>query len=64
MNSRLEQFRKLWVGRKFKCLETGEEFIIPDDVRECDFFKVGNGYVDVGRLNFYCRFGGQITEVK
>lgn len=64
MNSKLEQFRKQWVGRKFKCLETGEEFTIPDDVRECDFFKVGNGFIDVGRLDAYSRRGGDIVEVK
>ena len=64
MNSKLEQFRKIWAGRVFRCLETGEEFTIPEDVRETDFFTVGNGFVDVGRLGFYCRFGGKIVEVK
>lgn len=64
MKSKIEQFRDQWAGRKFKCLESGEEFVIPDDVRECDFFTIGQGFVDVGRLGAYCRFGGKIVEIK
>ena len=61
--TRLEEFRKVWVGRTFKCTDTGETFTIPDDVYECDFFKIGNGYLDVGRYDYYCRWIGDIVEV-
>ena len=59
------KFKKQWVGRKFKCVSTGEEFTIPFEVRECDFFKVGDGFIDVGRLNCYCRMSGvvEVTDV-
>lgn len=59
----LYEFRCQWVGCTFQCQDTGETFTIPADVREKDFFSVGNGYVDVGVLNRYCRFGGSIKEV-
>ena len=52
------EFKCNWVGRTFRCTKTGEEFTIPYNVKECDFFRVGEGYVDVGRLNFYSRFSG------
>jgi len=56
------KFKKQWVGRKFKCVSTGEMFTIPFEVRERDFFKVGDGFVDVGRLDAYCRMAG-VVEV-
>lgn len=61
---RLYEFRCQWVGRKFQCGKTGEIFTIPEDVMERDFFRVGDGWVDVGRLNFYSRFSGvrEITK--
>lgn len=58
------RFRKQWYNRKFKCLETEEEFVIPIDVRECDYFEVGNGGVDVGREGAYSRLIGNIVEVE
>lgn len=61
--SKLEEFRKQWTGRTFKCMDTGTTFTIPDDVRECDFFKIGNGFLDVGRYKAYSRYGGNVTEV-
>ena len=59
----MNEFQKIWAGRKYRCNTTGVEFTIPDNVRETDFFKVGDGYIDVGRLGFYCRFSN-VTEVK
>lgn len=56
-------FKKHWVGRKYRCNKTGEEFTIPFDIYERDFFHVGEGFIDLGRLNCYSRFGG-VTEVK
>lgn len=60
---KLYEFRCQWVGKKYKCNKTGVEVSIPEDVRERDFISVGEGYVDVGRLNAYARFSG-VTEIK
>jgi len=61
----LYKFRTQWVGRKFKCLDTGEVFEIPEDVRERDLYTFGNKcFVDVGRLGAYSRFGGKIMELE
>ena len=57
-------FKRPWVGRTFRCKVTEEEFTIPDAVKECDFFRIGDGYVDVGRLNFYSRSAGVEEVVK
>lgn len=55
-------FKKQWVGRTFGCLETGEVFTVPYDVEETDFFSIGKGFLDVGRLNSYHRWSG-IQEI-
>ncbi len=57
------RFKKQWVGRVFKCVKTGEQFTIPSDVKERDFYKVGEGFIDVGRMSAYSRFSG-VIEVK
>lgn len=57
-------FQKRWVGRKFKCIETGEILIIPDNVYQTQFFSFGNCFVDVGREGCYSRFGGNFEEVE
>lgn len=62
--SRQARFAREWAGRKFRCLETNVTFTVPEDVRETDFFKIGNGFVDVGRLGFYSRFGGNLVEIE
>lgn len=59
----LYEFRCRRAGKKYRCQETGEEFTIPDDVKPCDFFSFGKCFVDVGRLNSYCRMGGPIMSV-
>ena len=56
------EFKQAWVGRKFKCKSTGEIFTIPEDVKECDFFQIGEGFLDTGRLAVYCRLMG-VEEV-
>lgn len=58
------EFKCGWVGRVFQCNETGEKVTIPFGVKECNYFKVGNGAVDVGRLNAYCRIIGNVIEIK
>lgn len=60
---RLYEFRCQWVGKKYRCQETGEEFTIPDDVKPCDFFSFGQCAVDVGRLNSYSRMCGPIIDL-
>ena len=60
---KLYEWRCDWIARRFKCLETGQVFEIPDDVYYNQFFKVGNGFVDVGDA-YYFRIGGNIEEVK
>jgi len=58
----LYKFRSLWCGRVFKCEETGEELRIPENVKERDLFHIGKGFIDVGVLDGYCRYGG-VREV-
>lgn len=50
------EFKCQWVGKTFVCVNTGEQFTIPYDVQERDFFSFGEAFVDVGRLNCYSRF--------
>lgn len=51
----LYKFRSQWIGRRFQCKTTGETFTIPEDVKERDFFRVGQGFVDCGVLDGYSR---------
>lgn len=57
------EFKCQWAGRTFRCADTGVEFTIPYDVQETDYFQIGNGAIDVGRLNFYSRVVGNIIEI-
>ena len=57
------EFKQLWAGKKYKCTKTGEVFTIPNDVKECDFFQIGEGFLDTGRLAVYCRLMG-VEEVE
>lgn len=50
-----------WIGRTFRCTQTGETFKIPLTVRPKRFYSVGRGYVDVGD-GYYCRMSG-VEEV-
>lgn len=51
----LYKFRCQWVGRKFKCLTTGETLEIPDNVYPKDYLSFGEAGVDVGVLGGYYR---------
>ena len=55
-------FKKHWVGTTWECVKTGEQFTIPYEVEECDFYQIGEGFVDVGRYDFYHRVSG-VKEV-
>lgn len=58
----LEEFRKWWVGRTFRCKTTGVKFTIPDDVRPKVFYSFGESYIDVGD-GYYSRVGGYVEEI-
>ncbi len=57
------RFKCSWVGRKFKCIKTGEELIIPETVTYGSFFEFGECFLDVGD-GHYCRGAGDIEEIK
>ena len=59
----LYKFRCSWVGRKFKCVKTGEVLTIPDTITYGSFFEFGESFIDVGD-GYYSRFGGEIEEIK
>jgi hypothetical protein len=53
------EFKCQWVGKKYRCTNTGEEFTIPYEVKERDCYFFGDGaMIDVGRLHCYARFSG------
>lgn len=58
------EFKCQWANRTFRCKDTGVEFTIPECVEEGAFFIIGQGFLDVGRLNDYSRRGGNLEEVK
>ena len=54
-----------WGERIFKCKDTGEEVLIFGDmIYEGSFIAVGNGAIDLGRVNSYHRMVGNIEEIK
>ena len=54
-----------WGGRIFKCKDTGEEVLIVGDmIYEGSFIPVGNGAIDLGRVNSYHRIIGNVEEIK
>ena len=54
-----------WGERIFKCKDTGEEVLIVGDmIYEGSFIPVGNGAIDLGRVNSYHRIVGNIEEIK
>ena len=55
-------FRSEWAGRVFECKDTGVVFTIPSNVSRGDFFKIGNGFLDVGD-GYYSRKGGNVVEI-
>ena len=59
----LYKFRCHWVGRKFRCLTTGEELVIPDKVFPKDYLSFGEAGVDLGVLDGYYRMNN-CEEIK
>lgn len=59
----IEDFRKFWVGRQFRCCTTGVILTIPDNVRPKEFFQFGDSYIDVGD-DYYFRAGGKFEEIE
>lgn len=57
------KFKCQWAGRKFRCNITGVEFTVPNSVEERDYFSFGESAIDVGRLDSYCRFIGDVVEI-
>lgn len=57
------QWKSSWIGRKFKCKETGETLIISENVNYKDYYVFGRCFIDVGD-GCYSRFGGEIKEIK
>lgn len=53
-------FKKQWAFTTWECQKTGERFTIPYDVEEIDYFKIGEGWIDVGRYNLYSRMSGVV----
>lgn len=53
-----------WIGRKFKCLDTGVVVTLTEDVVfPRAFIGIGNGAIDLGD-GFYSRRLGRIVEVE
>ena len=47
----------VWASTKWRCNITGEVLIIPEDVKEKQFFTFGDSFIDVGD-GYYSRMGG------
>lgn len=59
----LYKFRCHWVGRRFKCLTTGEELEVPDKAFPKDYLSFGEAGVDLGVLDGYYRLNN-CEEIK
>lgn len=57
------RFRKQWAGRIFMCPKTGEQLVVPNDVREGQYFVIGDQFLDVGRLDAYHRRSPALVEI-
>lgn len=56
--------KSAWIGRTFRCNDTGVEVTLTEDVvRARAFIGVGDGAIDLGD-GFYSRRVGNISEVK
>lgn len=51
----------MWAGSTYMCKNTQKVLVIPDKVKETDFFRFGDCYIDVGRRGFYSRFSGDMV---
>lgn len=53
-----------WVGRKFKCKDTGMTAVITqEEAQEHNLVGVGKGFIDLGVVNGYHRIVGNIEEL-
>lgn len=60
----MEIDKSKWIGRKFKCIETGEILeLTEENVFPRKFIGFGNCFIDLGD-GYYARFGGKIEEIK
>lgn len=59
----MDSFQQIWAGRKFKCTETGEVLVIPDNVYQTQFFSFGKCFIDVDREGCYSRACGNFEEL-
>lgn len=53
-----------WYGRTFKCVGTGNQITLGKDIQERQYISFGNCAVDLGVLNGYSRFIGNMEEIK
>jgi hypothetical protein len=61
--SRLQEFKDKWIGRKYRCNDTGIVVELTDDiVFPRAFIGVGNGAIDLGD-GYYSRRIGNVEEV-
>lgn len=61
---RYKEFVGKWIGRTFRCTETGVELTLTQDIiQRRAFIGIGNGAIDLGD-GFYSRSVGPIEEVK
>lgn len=52
-----------WVGRTFKCLDTGETITLGKDIYPKQLISFGKCAIDLGVLNGYSRKIGNIQEI-
>jgi hypothetical protein len=58
------KFKLAWVGRTFKCVDTGTLVTLRSvDVYERSLVSVGHGAIDLGRFEAYHRVIGNVVEV-
>ncbi len=60
---KLKEFKSRWLGRSFRCLETGQVVTLTSDlIHPRALIPIGNGAIDLGD-GFYSRKVGKIEEV-
>ena len=58
------RFQLQWCGRTFQCEGTGERLTLTKDmIHERAFIRIGECYLDLGRLDAYSRRVGNLSEV-
>lgn len=59
-----KHFLLQWVGKKYRCNDTGVVVTISEDINERDTIAVGKGMLDLGVAGGYYRQIGNIEEVQ